>query len=405
MWSPATAADLMAAIDAGALPHEAAAFEVKSQLPASKANRDIAVDVSAMSTEGGVIIYGVLEDKEAMTFIATPVELAGIKDRISDVVTANVRERIEFDVRLLPLEGDVARGFVVVDVPASPRAPHMVETKGEFRFYGRVPGGNVVLTEAQIALLYERRREVEREAERALAEAIAQAPLSAAPGMRGDLHLVARPLLSDKGVRRRAWTGDDGPELGAAVANARDALRFKPPWDPNFGDILSGGQNLVTLDGFALLNPPIVRAEERVERYVSRVEVLDEGTCRYFRAAVAEQREDVGQFVVRDTSVAQIAAHFSFMAGRLLGAGGYHGPVELSVAIIGAKGAVSAEWFGGVRTPPLGAYPAIPFDDYRDRLRVQASRLADEPCDVAAALLSRLLRALRPRYFPDPLRR
>lgn len=405
MWKPATSDQLLRAIEAGSLPHEAAAFEVKAQLPASKTSRDIAVDVAAMATAGGVIIYGVLENKEGMTFSATPVELAGAKDRISDVVTANVRERIDFDIRLLPLNDEPTRGFVVLDIPASPRAPHMVETKGEFRFYGRVPGGNAVLTEAQIALLYERRREVERLAERALDEAIAEAPLSAMPATRGDLHLVVHPLLSDRGLRGRAWPGDEGPELGAGIVGAHSGIRFRTPWDPNFADILNGGHNVVTLDGFAMLNPAIVHDKEKVERWVSRIEVLDDGTSRYFHAAIAEQSHDNRRYVIRDTAVVQMTAHFVLMVGRLLDAGGYHGLVELSVAITGAAGAVSAEWFGGVRTFPMGRIPSVPSDDYRDRLRLPANRLLEEPCEVAASLLSRLLRALRPRFFPDPIQR
>jgi hypothetical protein len=405
MWKPTTADELIRAIEAGSLPHEAAAFEVKAQLPTSKASRDIAIDVSAMATEGGVMIYGVLEDKAAMTFSPTPVELAGVKDRISDVVTANVRERIDFDIQLLPLDNEPTRGFVVVDIPASVRAPHMVETKGEFRFYGRVPGGNAVLTEAQIALLYDRRRKVEQQAERTLDEALAAAPLSAIPGTRGDLHLVARPLLSDRGLRRRAWRGDEDPELGAGIIAARDGIHFKTPWDPKFADILNGGQNLVTLDGFAILNPVIVREEEIIERWVARVEVLDDGTSRYFRAAVAEQDEHNGHYVIRDTAVAQIASHFLLMVGRLLDAGDYHGAVELSVAIMGGSGAVSAEWFNAVRMLPTRSFPAVPLDDYRDSLRAPVSRLVNEPCAVAASLLSRILRALRPPSFPDPFQR
>jgi predicted HTH transcriptional regulator len=143
------------------MPHEAAAFDVKAQLPMSTASKDIAVDVAAMATEGGVIIYGVREDKARGIFDATPIELAGVTERISEVVTANVRERIDFDVHTMPLDDDPSKGYVVVDVPACPRAPHMVETKNDFRYYGRVPGGNTILTEAQVARFYARRVSLE----------------------------------------------------------------------------------------------------------------------------------------------------------------------------------------------------------------------------------------------------
>jgi hypothetical protein len=44
MWSPGTAAELSAAIDEGALPHESAASDVKAQLPESRRSGDIAVE-------------------------------------------------------------------------------------------------------------------------------------------------------------------------------------------------------------------------------------------------------------------------------------------------------------------------------------------------------------------------
>ena len=149
MWSPATAEELANAIDGGSLPHEAAAFEVKAQLPASKASQDIAVDVAAMATAGGVIVYGVSEDKKAMTFTAAPLELAGVKDRISDVVSASVRERIEFALRSsVDGRSDAVSSWWTC-------RPHLgrpiwSRARGSSVSTGRVPGGNVVLTEAQI---------------------------------------------------------------------------------------------------------------------------------------------------------------------------------------------------------------------------------------------------------------
>ena len=62
MWSPRTAAEVFTAISDGSLPHEAASFEVKAQLSVKGKNSEIAVDVAAMATYGGVIIYGIEED-------------------------------------------------------------------------------------------------------------------------------------------------------------------------------------------------------------------------------------------------------------------------------------------------------------------------------------------------------
>ena len=364
----------------------------------------MAVDVAAMATDGGVIIYGVREDKAAVTFSATPIELAGAKDRISDIVVASVRERIEFDVRLLPLDGDPTHGFVVVDIPASIRAPHMVETKGEFRFYGRVPGGNVMLTESQIALLYERRRQVESKSERYLGEWIENAPIPRSSEVRGDLFIVVQPVLPDMSLRARAWVGDEGTEMANAILRAESGLRFTNLWDPHLGSTISGGRRLPTMDGFALFNPPIIRDDEQIDQYVSLIEVLDDGTVRYFHAALAASNGDGSLVVIRDTAVAQITAHLSLFAGNLLEAGGYHGPVDVGLALTGASGGASAEWQSPGRFPPPGGLPALPTDEYQHRIRVPAVKLCEEPCEVAQLLLTRLFRAIRPAGFPDPLR-
>jgi hypothetical protein len=404
MWHPRSADELVKAIEAGALPHEAAGFDVKAQLPVPKASGDIAVDVAAMATDGGVIIYGISEDKAVMTFGISPVDLAGVRERISDVVAAHVRERIEFSVHLLPLADDPAKGFVVVDIPASLRAPHMVETKNEYRYYGRVAGGNAMLTEAQVALLYDRRQKLEAESHQALDAAIAAAlPLLAPrPGFRGHLHLVAHPLLSDRWLRRRAWPGDDGLELGAAVINAQAAIHFRTPRQPEIVDVMDHAHNQPTFDGFAIVNPPAPGTSPvSADRRVSRIEVLDDGTTRYFHSAVAIKREDPALYEIMDSAIAQITAHFVELAGCLLDAGKYHGPVDVFAAVIGAGGACSADWSGRGPAAPFEV-SVVPGDDYRSQVRMPSTRLVAEPCEVAMALLARLLRAIRPKHFPDP---
>lgn len=173
MWVPRTAAELEEAIANNTLPPESASYEYKQQLPPPGKNADIALDVSAMTVDGGVIIYGVGENKAAASFFSAPLQLQGAVERISQPIESNVKERPDFTARPLPIDGKPGEGYVVVECPASVRAPHMVEIKDEYRFYGRSPGGNRKLTELEVEQLYERRRRVEEEGRRTLDEAIA----------------------------------------------------------------------------------------------------------------------------------------------------------------------------------------------------------------------------------------
>ena len=222
-----------------------------------------------MSTDGGVIVYGIREDKTAVTFYANPIPLAGVKDRISEIVTVNIQEDVVIEVRPLPLPEDATMGFVVVEVPASIRAPHMVEAKGEYRFYGRAPSGNTKLTEAQIARLYERRRTAERAAEKVLDDAMASAPVEPAPGKRGDLHLVIHLMLSDRNLRNRAMNGQELQALPEAVSAAQAALRFTEQATPTLSEVLRGEQGRPSLDGFTILNLPTDPTGGLLPRYAS----------------------------------------------------------------------------------------------------------------------------------------
>ena len=400
MWFPKTAQELSDAISNGVLPHEATSLDYKRQPPVAAKNVEMAIDVAAMSTDGGVLIVGVAEDRTAKTFSPTPFSLVGFKERISQVVDSHVREPIEFAVHELQLDTDATQGFAAVVVPASLRAPHMVETTGQY--YGRQPGGNRVLGEADVARLYERRQRAEDAALRALDEAIALAPIDPEAG-RADLYLVALPLVSDSGLRERAMAGEGDPPLVQDVHRACSALRFQDAWNPNFADIISGGIPSATIDGIALLNPPIQHAdEERIDTYVSRLELADNGTIRYFHAALGDlARHD--EFILRDNALAQTTAHFCKLAGTILERGDCFGTVEVLIAVLGAGGATSGQWLNGSYFHRPSGRQVVTTNNYRNHERVLASKLQDDPIDVAQSLVLKLLRTIRPQGFPDPL--
>ena len=411
VWIPKTADELIQALGDGTLPHESAYYEYKQQLPHSSKNSDIAVDVSAMTVDGGVIIYGVAEDKPKVTFTPHPIDLAGVQDRVSNTVVANIRERPPFEVRLLQLPDDTTKGFVLVEVPASSRAPHMVEVNDLYRFYGRVPGGNTKLTETEVSRLYVRRRITEDQGREIVDAAIAVAPIQADPGVRGDLHVVLRPLLADSGVRLRAFDDDDGSGLAQVVITSHNALQFTIPWDPHVADILAGGHRSPTLDGITLTNYPTSGSDGGpLHSHYARLEVLDNGLTRYFRAGIAGgETTSAGssqlRYAIRDPAASQIIARLAHMTGTFLRKAQYQGLVDVHVAILGTQGAISSQWAmrGGGMFPTPGGVPHVSTDDYRNEVRVSVGDLADEPLAVSAKILDRLLRTIRPKGMPDPL--
>lgn len=195
MWIPKTAEEVEVAARAGELA-ETPSFDAKAALPAPKKNASLAIDVAAMSTDGGVLVYGIAEDDDGRPTIPTPIELAGAGQRIDQIVATSLSEVPFVKVEELPLKSDPAKGYLVVVILQSERAPHQVTVGQEFRFYSRGPKGNRILAEGEVARLYRRREEWTQDRMALLETAIrhAEIPEGADPG---HLHGFTRPVSDD----------------------------------------------------------------------------------------------------------------------------------------------------------------------------------------------------------------
>jgi hypothetical protein len=139
---PKTAEELERAARAGLLT-ERSRFEAKRQLPAKGKHVDLAIDISAMTVDGGLVVYGVAEDEQKVPTVPMPIEdLAGAAHRLDQIVQTSIAEAPYVEIEALPLKDAPGHGYLAVVVPPSPRAPHQVAVKGEYRFYGRSETGN-----------------------------------------------------------------------------------------------------------------------------------------------------------------------------------------------------------------------------------------------------------------------
>jgi predicted HTH transcriptional regulator len=196
MWIPKSEQDILSAIDAGDLS-ETANFDGKSALPGKGKGKDLALDVAAMSADGGTLLYGVAEDENERLTVPQPFKLAGVRERVDQIVRTSISEPLTIEVHTIPTDDNPSLGYLVIAVPPSPRAPHMVTVGKEHRYYGRGATGNVLLSEGEVARLYERRRRWEMDRGAMLDEAIELAPIPPREGF-AYLHLVARPVVPDE---------------------------------------------------------------------------------------------------------------------------------------------------------------------------------------------------------------
>ncbi|REJ83838.1 MAG: ATP-binding protein [Acidobacteria bacterium] len=164
MWIPRTYSDLEAAV--AHQIEESSSLDFKTELGH---NREIAKDVAAMALHGGVLVVGVHEERDIAKAL-TPVALEAAKGRIEDVVASSVRPTPYFEVHTIEDPGDETRGFLVVVVPASEAAPHMVERQGRCEYYGRKGTRSLPLTDAEVRVYLERTLIARKSAAARLAE-------------------------------------------------------------------------------------------------------------------------------------------------------------------------------------------------------------------------------------------
>jgi hypothetical protein len=396
MWVPRSADDIIAVLPSFT---ESASVEAKRELPPPRKNPELAIDIAAMSTDGGVIIYGIEEDKAAGTFSASPIPLAGTHERVAQVAAGAIGGSPVIEVIPLPY-GPEGSGFLVVVVSASPLAPHMVMLKGEQRFYGRTAAGNDALGQGEVDRLYERRRRAEFDREALLNATVAASPYPASED--GVLHVVTRAVLGDGDIRER-WS-PPGDQLGWAnvLLSAATDLKRHVESVQSLSDLASMAFCQPTMDGIEIRQ---IEDETQATSYAMTLVITDEGVVRLHvcRAALV-RRSPSGERVrgINDGALVQLAAQTLFVAGSVYEAAGYHGPVDIGYHLAGAAGAPSTAW--GNLIPRPEAIRPVPDEAPGTVLRTQASGLGPaEYRRTTRLMFERLLRVIRPQAAPDPL--
>jgi schlafen family protein len=262
--------DLVAAAQAGVLA-ETQWVELKAGLPAraSAANLELAKDLASLSVDGGVYIVGVKDPgNHADHVVGTTDDLEKLKDRI-DQVAGSVRIQPPLTVRMTPITHptDSERHVLIVTVPASVSAPHMVDEK----YWGRGGTGKRPLVDVEISRLFaERRGRRDNFRDRLERLSTDLDPLPLAQRRYGHLYVMAAP----EAVLM-------GPPLADALRNnplqaVLNSVSFQPTWSPA---LTSLRPQMGHPDGVAFASVPYDRVMEE-ERYLLYLLLADCGSVQ-----------------------------------------------------------------------------------------------------------------------------
>jgi hypothetical protein len=387
MWVPKSEEEIEKAINSGSL-EETAIFDAKQALPSK--NIEIAKDIAAMSNDGGVIIYGIGEDENNQLRNLAPFNLDGQPERIASIIQTSIAEPPQFHIYTITTKNDVAKGYIIVVVPPSERAPHMVIVNSDNRYYGRNAKGNILLTEAEVSRLYERRKNLDTNLRELLEKEIQSSLYSPHPDL-GYLHFFIRPTFELPGILDKV-ASKEAPTmriLEDAVLNLANQHLLPVAYYPRFNSQINQWE--FTSTG--------VRGKLSFDRSDGRdaakdaliLEIDSNGTAHLFCGRAAESTDE--NFYFFWPVVAGNVIDAMSMMGHIFQMANYAGMVDIGLAITGIKNAV---YYPGDEQRYRYRGKKYEANDYKTIARIDAPSLLEPDLITSKTeeMLTQLLRAL-----------
>lgn len=188
-WGPATWSDVVEAA-AGGLLDESHWVDLKQELAAGKAtiNTDLAKDLASLAVDGGLLVIGI-EDHNSHAGTVCGVELAGLADRVDQIARDKVRPSLVVRSVEVPDPDKQGRGCLLVHIPPSAQAPHMVD----YVYYGRGDRANIRLSDEQVRSILADRARGQQDILTDLRQMADDDPMPEGDRKNGHLYLLARP--------------------------------------------------------------------------------------------------------------------------------------------------------------------------------------------------------------------
>jgi len=387
-WPPRTEAALDSAAKNRDLV-ETHVLDVKRELPpkSDPANKELARDLASLAIDGGLLIIGV---DEAQNYALTPVPLDGLAERVEQVAGSRIDEPLPLTFIEIESPANPAEGYLLVRVPASPRAPHMVDN----RYWGRGDKTKHMLSDAEVERLIARRAGWAVNAEEALTGWMAQDPIEPEKRTNGHLFVVASPVPPRERMLLEAIT-----RTGDFTAVFRDLVtRTKHNGQSFVPDMPSYLNNFsTTADGWAWKSYAVFGDSEEGQRAdresrALMVEICEDGRLRLFCGRAAEQLGPGygAGFYLFDAICLGLNARMVSLASGVSQAAGYLGSWDFGVGVTGIMGAKSYSRFESNHF----AGPSYTADKYTLTSRASLAEIETGSGPVIERLFGRLIRAI-----------
>lgn len=364
-------------------------LELKRELASGRSsNKEFARDLSSLAIDGGTLIIGVDEKTTPPTLY--PVPLRQLPERIEQIARATPDPPLPVITRTITSAADPGQGYVLVTVPISGLAPHMVDNI----YFGRGDKTKIRLNDAEVMRHHRARKDTEETITGLLEDYVRRDPVPAEEQKHAHLFIVAAPVSP-----RREMLLDvvDGPDWAVFREFINAGYQPYPLMRHSFSpDLHLAGSTAHRPDGIALtrgltqdrhLEP--AHADISGDGDVLEIELTEDGALRVFTGRLSDELRD-GEYLLIHT-VPVLVRRVVHIARAVSEHAGYLGPWMFGVAAtrIGGLTAISSEMsFRSDRPLPQDAR------DYRQVATASAAELQQTPGAVTGRLVNRLLRAV-----------
>ena len=387
---------------AGGLLDESHWVDLKRELPAGKAksNTELAQDLASLAVDGGMLVIGV-EDHNSHAGAVCGVELAKLADRVDQIARDKVRPQLTVRSTEVPDPDRPDWGCLLVHVPPSADAPHMVD----YVYYGRGDRANTRLADEQVRAVLDDRARSHADVLAELRRMADDDPMPTDARRLGHLYLLAQPdYAGDEALVELLTSADAGrfiQESIAAVVRERGTAGFEP-------DVRNLSGPTPRAEGLALTS---YHPEDgpRYEQSLVELVVREDGGIRLFCGRGVDEFQRAGTLPSEEPPRAVIAVLLLglthavvALAGRLADEhAGYQGRWRLGVRMDRLRGAVPLDLLQG---NVLGGRRGNPYSrgEYERVTTASTEELVVAPEVVTERLVAPLLRGLgvAPLYLP-----
>lgn len=371
--------DVIAAVQVGAVT-ETQWCESKEAVPASSpgANLELARDLASLTVDGGALLVGVRDKATSVADVVgiPDAEIEGLRSRIDQVAGSRVSPQMHLRTHVIKDPAGSGRSVLVIDVPASMSAPHMVDE----RYWGRSATGKRPLADGDVTRLIAERRGRTDQFKQELLGLGHIDPVPTGQGTPGRLYVMTQPAVQPS-VRLRTALGK------TSVAELLVRALIEPP---------AGWINIQELR-YKIHHPDgLAAASEEPQQWTdpsrqdslmylligddAKIQFVSGGAVATVDGTLAISLLGVCEAVQQ---LSQLAAHLSDEYLH------YAGPWQLGVHLTGLKGLLPAQAYypGG-----NAAYYKTPFqtENYTRTATVSTEQLADPSSTVVETVLKEL---------------